>query len=1229
MSRRRTPMVFYLLCLLPIAASCRLVKQEPEPHGQRLEITEGIAIRRPPRWQPAAVRYSNATEIVVLEPVKGTTARTLMTTETRRDHDEAVRRLAEIASERPERGRFIEVCGWPAFERRYRENLPVRGQDRPELGKEQTDWATTAVAVGERVVRLETTLAFEADQNLIDEALAIGRGLVCSARSVPDETRRRLDDLRKTPEPEDERMDALPFDPTPVKFRDEGTPPVGLPVNVQNGIGELEIAVSNNGQNVVIAANPGYSFSTNGGATFTPVAGGTPANFPRDGDPSLAVGASGRFYYGFIGFPNGTPAAGGVTGCSTGISSATPPALGAFAFLNHAVLCPQSGAGLCFPDQEHIAADSQNAAAGGGDRVYSVWRNFTPAGPPPATCGGIGSGFVTPSIVCSSNGGAAWTAPAAIAAGDFPRTAVAPNGTVYVVYASGTNIMVNRYSACDAGLTQQTGFPVTVAAAVPNVVCPLPGLDRCNDGNTLSSHTVAVDDTNSNHVYVAYATNTAVGNENVVVRESTNGGVTWSAPVTVHSAATARRFMPWVCSEGGNAFVSWYDRRAATAANNDRTNFYVATASVEGGALQGGPERNVTGNADPQCASGWPCQPRAMVDSESCSVQPQAAGRCSGSGAPCDFSTPACPAGQNCLIGNGCPKYGDYNGSGCGGGRFYSAWASATAPVGLPAAAGIRVYSSVLAASDFYVRDWTDSPTSGDDGAQPSTHPVFYATSDVWNRRGPSPGTFMNGQPQNEDAGNGAGNIGDNWAFARIRRNSAPTSGDAAVRAHFLVSKLGTGSNYVDAGSGDPDVSSAAPDPVTIFDPGVTGPITTVAYPWHLNAVSSMHLCLAVEISSVGDPFIAPSLLGFAPGWPATDTKILNDNNKAQRNMGLSTTPASGASGSVGFYAIAHNAATFPRDMEIRYRTDPRYLAGFEGARVEVVGEDARAFKQDDVLILRNMMPGENRWLGLTYRPPPGRRGDLALVHFYEIVDGEPVNGFSLGARRGSLDAVIADARRLENSIVRRAGALLGREHTSTLGREGDAVGAIDARRYAAELESRVPALREILDATVGGAKDVFGLREQLEEVRRGEGRTEDVAMAHLTLLNRLDAQLTMRELDDGDVADIPQMVRWQRQLYGSIAALRNLPCARPLVRESGAFVKAYGERRATAVDYPKLIRAHRACYEQSAKALDDRAPGLEATVTRLGEAGPSLAAVQKAHRAMLIELQNVATVPR
>ena len=197
-------------------------------------------------------------------------------------------------------------------------------------------------------------------------------------------------------------------------------------------------------------------------------------------------------------------------------------------------------------------------------------------------------------------------------------------------------------------------------------------------------------------------------------------------------------------------------------------------------------------------------------------------------------------------------------------------------------------FQTVEPRDDFYVRDWTDGPGSGDDGTEPSIKPAFYVTPDVWNRRGTLPGSFPNDQPENEDAGNGLGNIGDNWLFARIRRKAAAPGGspDVTVNAHFLVSKLGTGSNYEDATDADPDITISGPDPTVTFGAADVGPETTAALQWHLNPIGSTHLCAAVEISTPADPFLNVTLHGRAPGWPTQDLEIVDDNNKAAAQHG-------------------------------------------------------------------------------------------------------------------------------------------------------------------------------------------------------------------------------------------------------------------------------------------------------------------------------------------------------
>src|SRR6185503_16136210 len=86
---------------------------------------------------------------------------------------------------------------------------------------------------------------------------------------------------------------------------------------------------------------------------------------------------------------------------------------------------------------------------------------------------------------------------------------------------------------------------------------------------------------------------------------------------------------------------------------------------------------------------------------------------------------------------------------------------------------------------EFYVRDWTGGGQH-DQGQEPSTHPVFYTASDVWNRLTDAPGGFAGDAPVNElpqEAANGL-----NYAFLRVGRKAvaAPGSPDVPVAAHFF-----------------------------------------------------------------------------------------------------------------------------------------------------------------------------------------------------------------------------------------------------------------------------------------------------------------------------------------------------------------------------------------------------------------------------------------------------------
>jgi hypothetical protein len=536
---------------------------------------------------------------------------------------------------------------------------------------------------------------------------------------------------------------------------------------------------------------------------------------------------------------------------------------------------------------------------------------------------------------------------------------------------------------------------------------------------------------------------------------------------------------------------------------------------------------------------------------------------------------------------------------------------------------------TVEAFDDFYVRDWTESPASGDTGVEPSTNPVFYATSDVWNRRGTLPGPFPNDQPDNEDAGNGTGNIGDNWAYARIRRN-APASGSQMVSAHFLVSKFGTGSNYVDSTAGDPDLSFPDPDPTATFNAADTGPITTPAYHWHLNAVASTHLCLAVEITGQNDPFVAPSLVGNAPGWPTTDLRIIDDNNKAQRNMGLSTTPARGVGMNDCFYAIVHNAATFSRDLELGYECSREVADIFKSAHVDVIGGESQPLGQRGSMLFAKMLPAENRWVGLHFPAASGQDGQIFAVNFFEVVGGIAINGFGMGARLASMDKVIQHKLLLHRSVFTRIAAGFGLDQAKEA---ADAAAKLleenkhSGLEYLHFVRQQLPILERTLTELVSAnqGQDPFRIVPAIREFAGvvEAGQADAAAVLHGCILNRVDSLLTMRQLEKGNVADILQNVRWQKDLYTIKARLAKLNHAPELRKRSEEFILSYGARKLGNKDYAELMRGLFNYFKETSDALP--AAGLHEAVRQMEQNLNDLTRLQKAHRDVLLRLQETA----
>jgi hypothetical protein len=654
-------------------------------------IGDGKAkVNAPAEWSQVSWPGTTMTELVRTEVTPAGAvrdARIMVSIEQRLSHTEALDRLAQIAAERPG-AKFLLIGGWPALQRRQVVVVPPPAAAKVgSAHRDRVVLLTTAVAVRDLVFRSEGSIR-EGNTAAADEVAAIGRSMRFAAQADAAASRADLARLREAAA----RPDSPPA-PAPRRTpRGRGATPVpSAPSAVGNLVGELEVAASTDGSQVVVAAQFTRTFfSTDAGLTFRSSAVMLPPGFGNNGDPSIALGASGRFYLSFLGMPS-------AGGCTATVAVSPPASGSSFSFVGNAALCPGSGDPKCFPDQEHIAADP-NPSTTRTDQLYVVWRHFTPWFN--SNCPTSQLHYPFPTISCSLDGGASWRPPVPITAGDDARVTVGGDGSVWVVQRSGAWITISKFNSCENGLVMQPGFPNDIVR-VSDPQCPVSGLDRCS-GEALSSATVAVDRADPNHVYIAYAEATSNANDDIKVIDTTNGFATFPTPVrsvTVNGPAVGRRFMPWACTLGSSLQVGWYDRTGATATGNDLTAYFRGSAFVDSSGLVSGSEVNVSVNSDPQCATGFPCGHRGPADASSCPT-PGLDGACNnnagnGSLTACEQANPSCPAGEVCVAngGNtGCPKYGDYNGIACGGGYPFTAWASATAPPGLRAPVGIGIF---------------------------------------------------------------------------------------------------------------------------------------------------------------------------------------------------------------------------------------------------------------------------------------------------------------------------------------------------------------------------------------------------------------------------------------------------------------------------------------------------------------------------------------------------------
>ena len=198
--------------------------------------------------------------------------------------------------------------------------------------------------------------------------------------------------------------------------------PTRCPRYVPMGGSEISVAVSTSGQHVVVATNSGYSVSSNGGVTFGPrrtVPVGT-LTAGYNGDPSLALGQSGSFYYALIGFPSNAQNSTAISEIDRQRPELHVP--------RQRRRVPEPGAR---PRTRASASRTRSTSPPiAGTPPWAATRS-TPPGGTSTTPTRIPPSFARRTAATN------WTAPINVGTGVKPRLTVGQDGFVYVGLASG------------------------------------------------------------------------------------------------------------------------------------------------------------------------------------------------------------------------------------------------------------------------------------------------------------------------------------------------------------------------------------------------------------------------------------------------------------------------------------------------------------------------------------------------------------------------------------------------------------------------------------------------------------------------------------------------------------------------------------------------------------------------------------------------------------------------
>ncbi len=245
-----------------------------------------------------------------------------------------------------------------------------------------------------------------------------------------------------------------------------------------------------------------------------------------------------------------------------------------------------SGAGV-LNDKESITAD---LSPGHTSNVYAVWdKLINPSLTASFDAFNHTFAYKGPTFFASTiDGGNHWSQGREIFdPGEFNQTignqiVVEPDGTLVDYFdlinnengpfgnQAHTTFQVAVITSHDQGLTWSG--PTIVANIVDTPITTLDG-NAIRTGDILPE--IAIDQSNGN-LYAAWQTDAKIA-----FSQSTNGGATWSTPITISKSGSAQAFTASIgVSASGRVGVSYYDLRNATSANPDLTDTWFDSCSL-------------------------------------------------------------------------------------------------------------------------------------------------------------------------------------------------------------------------------------------------------------------------------------------------------------------------------------------------------------------------------------------------------------------------------------------------------------------------------------------------------------------------------------------------------------------------------------------------------------------------------------------------------------------------